>query len=65
MELIVLFVLFRLSTQTGIRAIDVGMPMLSMHSIREMMGGKDLTHAYQLFKGFLTHYNSLNEAIRL
>eukprot|EP01039_Chlorochromonas_danica_P002369 gene2370-2601_t len=54
-----------LSTQTGIRAIDVGMPMLSMHSIREMMGGKDLTHAYQLFKGFLTHYNSLNEAIRL
>jgi aspartyl aminopeptidase len=41
-----------ISSQTGMRAIDLGMPQLSMHSIREMMGASDLTFAAKLFTSF-------------
>ena len=30
------------SAQTGIRTVDVGVPQLSMHSVREMMGTEDV-----------------------
>lgn len=36
-----------LSALTGIRTIDVGMPQLSMHSCREVMGVQDCE--YELF----------------
>ncbi len=38
----------------GIRTIDVGSPMLSMHSIREMAGSLDHKYIVQLFKGFFS-----------
>ena len=41
-----------ISCNTGMRAIDLGMPQLSMHSIREMMGASDLTFAAKLFTSF-------------
>jgi aspartyl aminopeptidase len=37
------------------------MPQLSMHSIREMMGGKDLTHAHQLFVGFFQEFSNIDK----
>lgn len=36
----------------GIRVVDVGSPMLSMHSIREMAGSKDHESLVQVFKQF-------------
>jgi len=36
----------------GIRTVDVGNPMLSMHSIREMAGAKDHTSMILAFKEF-------------
>jgi aspartyl aminopeptidase len=42
------------STQLGIRTVDVGNPMLSMHSAREMSGAKDpamMTRVMQAFYG--------------
>jgi len=36
----------------GIRTVDVGNPMLSMHSIREMAGSRDHTHLVCVFKEF-------------
>ncbi len=54
-----------LSTNTGIRAIDVGMPMLAMHSIREMMGCKDLTYAHQLFRAFLQNFRSIDAQLKI
>lgn len=39
-------------TNLGIRTIDVGIPMLAMHSIRELAGIKDLYEAYQIYKEF-------------
>jgi len=36
----------------GIRTVDVGNPMLSMHSIREMSGTKDHEYMIRVFKEF-------------
>ena len=38
-----------LSMRCGVQTIDVGAPMLSMHSVREMCGTDDLYHSYTLF----------------
>lgn len=52
-----------ISSNTGIRAIDMGCPQLSMHSIRETMGVSDLTHGFNLFKGFLKHFREVDNSI--
>jgi len=39
----------------GIRTVDVGNPMLSMHSIREMSGTKDHEFLIRVFKEFFIH----------
>jgi len=39
-----------LASNTGIRTVDVGIPQLAMHSIREMSGTADLQSAYELVK---------------
>ncbi len=49
-----------LSSGTGIKAIDIGVPMLGMHSIRETCGVLDTVHYYELFKTFFEHYESIN-----
>ena len=36
----------------GIRTVDIGSPMLSMHSIREMAGSKDQENLIRVFKEF-------------
>ena len=56
---------FRLSTNTGIRAVDIGMPQLSMHSIREMMGCQDLTYAYQVFRTFLKDFRKVDSSLKM
>ena len=50
-----------ISANTGMRAVDVGMPMLSMHSIREMMGVADLTYCLSLFDAFLTDFRAIDD----
>ncbi len=42
------------SASTGIRTVDVGNPMLSMHSIREMAGSKDAAHMLKVMTAFLS-----------
>ena len=54
----------RLSTNTGIRAVDLGMPQLSMHSIREMMGCEDLIHAANLFEAYFRDFRSVDYSLR-
>jgi aspartyl aminopeptidase len=52
-----------ISSTTGIKAIDMGCPQLSMHSIRETMGVKDFSHGLALFRSFFKHFSSVSEQI--
>jgi len=52
-----------ISTATGIRAIDMGCPQLSMHSIRETMGVSDLTHGVALFRSFFKNFREVDKSI--
>jgi len=50
-----------ISAKTGIRVVDAGMPQLSMHSCREVMGIADLTHGRNLFHAYYKHFRSVDE----
>ena len=50
-----------IATRTGIRTVDAGMPQLSMHSCREVMGIADLTHGLELFKSFFANFREVDE----
>jgi aspartyl aminopeptidase len=41
-----------LAHNLGCRTVDVGMPQLSMHSIREMAGVDDVMYGYKHFREF-------------
>ncbi|MCJ1409405.1 hypothetical protein MMC19_003486 [Ptychographa xylographoides] len=49
-----------LSAMTGIRAIDAGLPQLSMHSIRATTGSLDPGLGVKLFAGFFDHYEEVD-----
>ncbi|EOD52829.1 putative aspartyl aminopeptidase protein [Neofusicoccum parvum UCRNP2] len=53
-----------LSAATGIRAIDAGIPQLSMHSIRATTGSLDPGLGVAIFQGFLDHYESVDKEFR-
>jgi len=52
-----------LSSNTGIRVVDVGMPQLSMHSCREVMGIVDLTNGLELFQAFFAHFREVDNCL--
>ena len=52
-----------ISANTGMRAIDLGMPQLSMHSIREMMGVADLTLCKDLFVSFYRDFRAVDDQL--
>jgi aspartyl aminopeptidase len=43
--------------------VDLGMPQLSMHSVREMMGAQDLANGLSMFKGFLKDFRAIDDEI--
>lgn len=49
-----------LSSSTGIRAVDAGLPQLSMHSIRATTGSLDPGLGVKLFKGFFDHFEEVD-----
>ena len=52
-----------LASKTGIRTLDLGNPILSMHSIRETGGSADLEYQIKLFGEFFKSYSSLESEI--
>lgn len=52
-----------LASKTGIRTLDLGNPILSMHSIRETGGAADLEYQIKLFKEFYERYSALEDTI--
>ncbi|KAJ2725175.1 hypothetical protein GGI07_001437 [Coemansia sp. Benny D115] len=52
-----------LSAQLGLRTIDIGNPLLSMHSIREVCGTDDVGMSVRLFERFFAEFASLDAKI--
>lgn len=48
-------------SKIGIRTVDVGNAMLSMHSIRETAGSHDVQNAIDLFTSFFEGFSSLDK----
>lgn len=44
----------------GVRAIDCGLPQLSMHSIRATTGSLDPGLGVKLFKGYFDHFEQVD-----
>ena len=49
-----------ISAKTGLRTVDVGVPLLSMHSIRETMGTADIESSLKLKKAFFRSFTDLD-----
>lgn len=55
-----------ISSGVGIRAVDVGIPQLSMHSIREMCGTIDAANAVELFTEFFKpSFRQLDDSVQM
>ncbi len=52
-----------ISSITGLRTVDVGQPMLSMHSIREMTGVADFHSSEAMFRSFFTHFKAVDDEL--
>jgi len=52
-----------LSTSLGMRTVDVGVPQLSMHSIREMCGVQDVIEAHSIFVHLFKNYSKINNKL--
>jgi len=53
-----------ISAHTGMRVVDVGIPSLSMHSVRETIGSKDVDDSIALFKAFYLHFRALDDSCK-
>ena len=49
------------SANLGMRVIDVGIPQLSMHSCREMMGTKSIDDLRLLCKTFFEQFSEIDK----
>ena len=51
-----------ISARVGIRTVDLGVPSLSMHSIRETMGVEDVATNARLFATFYREFGALDQS---
>jgi len=52
------------STEIGVRTLDIGVPTLAMHSVRELAGDKDPFYLYQALRSYLSaHQLRVDSAI--
>jgi len=52
-----------LAAGLGCRTVDVGMPQLAMHSIRECMGADDVALGFRHLRAFFEHFSSLDASL--
>lgn len=52
-----------LASSLGTRTLDLGNAQLSMHSIRETSGAKDVEFSVRLFESFFANYGTLGKQI--
>lgn len=54
-----------LSANTGLRTVDMGIPQLSMHSIREMCATTDVDHSLNLFEAFFNMFTGIDHKLTM
>ncbi|ORX68331.1 peptidase M18, aminopeptidase I [Linderina pennispora] len=54
-----------LSAQLGLRTVDIGNPLLSMHSIREVCGADDVGMSVKLFEHFFGEFAALDAQVNV
>ena len=52
-----------LATRLGVRTVDVGVPQLSMHSVREMCAAEDVVAATRFFSGFFRRFGPVDDSL--
>ena len=52
-----------MASKAGLKTVDVGVPMLGMHSIRETCGVIDMIYYEKLFHVFFDEYSHLSETL--
>jgi len=52
-----------MAAKAGLKTIDIGAPMLGMHSIRETCGVIDLIYYEKLFDVFFNEFSHLSEGL--
>ncbi|KAG9104731.1 hypothetical protein FRC06_011625 [Ceratobasidium sp. 370] len=52
-------------SKLGVRTVDVGMPMLSMHSIRETAGTKDVQSYIDAFQSLFEGFTNLDASLKV
>jgi aspartyl aminopeptidase len=52
-----------MAAKAGIKTVDIGAPMLGMHSIRETCGVIDLLYYKRLFQSFIDNYSSISNEL--
>ena len=50
-----------IAARTGMRTVDLGVPSLSMHSIRETIGVADIDYNHRLLKAFYASFHELDD----
>ena len=50
-------------SKIGVRTVDIGLAMLSMHSIRETAGAHDVQSAIDLFTSFFEGFSELDKSL--
>ncbi|GMH01164.1 hypothetical protein Nepgr_003003 [Nepenthes gracilis] len=54
-----------LASGVGIRTVDIGVPQLSMHSIREMCAVDDIKHSYEHLKAYFEEFSHVDSKINV
>merc|ERR1711991_924930 len=54
-----------MSARSGLRTVDMGIPQLSMHSIREMCATTDVDHSLNLFEAFFNIFTSVDQKLQM
>ena len=49
----------------SVRTVDVGLAQLSMHSIREMCGTKDVEYSYEHFRALYEHFSRIDATLNV
>ena len=52
-----------MAAKAGIKTVDIGAPMLGMHSIRETCGVVDLVHYKRLFESFFKTFSKVQSTL--